>query len=569
MRDLSCSVGFFNSVPIAIVFLAVGLGFLVGRLRIGPVELGGVCGTLIVALLLGQTGCQASFQVKDIAFALFIFAMGYSGGPGFFANLNRSSLRFMVLPLVEAVLVLSIALMAARLFGFDPGTTAGLAAGAATESAVVGTASEALRHLGLNAAQVQQMEANIAIAYSLTYLVGMISIVIFTSQVAPVLLGIDLRKASKALEEKLGGVPDKDEDNLPALPRLVGRTHLVREADGRDVGAIEAELGGRTVITRILRNGEAVPASRAETLRSGDIVVVLGLRGFALRANTLVGPEIDIPAAHAEALNLREKQVVVNRKHVNGQTLAELGRRAEANAAARGVFLVNLERGGLDLPILPSTTVQYGDVVTLVGTDPELGEAAQRLGGELRRDGMTDLVFLSAGILAGLLIGSLAVTLGGIPLSLGSGGGALVSGLICGWIAAKRPGVGHIPAPALSLLKELGLAIFIACVGLSAGPQAITLLKEHGLVLPLLGLLVSLGPACASLWIGHKILKIEGPLLLGAIAGQHVSTPTVSAVIAKAGSPIPLLGYTVTYAIANVLLPVLGPLIVALAYHAS
>ncbi|MDQ8035576.1 aspartate-alanine antiporter [Bordetella genomosp. 1] len=566
MRDLSCSVGFFNSVPIAVVFIAVGLGYLIGKLRIGPVELGGVCGTLIAALLLGQTGCQANFQVKDIAFALFIFAMGYSGGPGFFANLNRSSLRFMVLPLVEAVLVLGIALAAALFFGFDPGTTAGLAAGAATESAVVGTASEALRHLDLNAAQVQQMEANIAIAYSLTYLVGMISIVLFTSQLAPVLLGIDLKRASRELEEKLGAVPEADEANVPALPRLVGRSHLVRDAAGRSVGEIEGELGGRTAVTRIFRNGAAVEPDGTEILQSGDIVVFIGLRRFALRGTSLIGPEIELPAEHADALNMEERKVVVSRKRVNGRTLAELARRASAHHS-RGVFLLAIERAGHDLPVMPSTALQYGDVVTLVGTDPMLGAAAERLGGELRRDGTTDLIFLCGGILAGLLIGSLAVTLGGVPLSLGSGGGALVSGLVCGWIAAKRPHIGHIPAPALHLIKELGLAIFIACVGLSAGPQAITLLKEHGLVLPLLGLLVSLGPACASLWIGHKFLKIEGPLLLGAIAGQHVSTPTLSAVIAKAGSPIPILGYTVTYAIANVLLPVLGPLIVALAYH--
>ena len=109
----------------------------------------------------------------------------------------------------------------------------------------------------------------------------------------------------------------------------------------------------------------------------------------------------------------------------------------------------------------------------------------------------------------------------------------------------------------------------VACVGLSAGPEALSLIREHGAVLPVIGLLVSLGPACLSLWVGHKILKIEGPLLVGAIAGQHVSTPAISAILNSSGSSVPLLGYTVTYAIANVLLPVLGPIIVSLAYHLS
>lgn len=566
---MTCSVGFFNSVPIAVLFVTVGLGYLIGKLKVGPIQLGGVCGTLIVALLIGQTGCQMRGDLKEVAFALFIFAMGYSGGPQFFANLNRSSLRYVVLPLIEAVLVLTIVLAAVPLFGLDAGTAAGLAAGAATESAVVGTAAEALKHLGLPDADVQRMEANIATAYTLTYLVGLISIVFFTSQVAPALLRINLREASKALEAKLGAAPgDNDEASLPTLPRLVGRAHVVKDVDGERVSDVEAELGGRTVISRILRNGEAVDATPAYMLATGDIVVVLGLRRFALRAGSVIGPEIQLPEAHADDLQLSELQVIVSKKTVNGHTVGELALRPNARRA-RGVFLQSISRSGHVLPLTPATVVQFGDLVTLVGAQPELSEAGAALGSELRRSGVTDLVFLAFGILAGLMIGSLGARLWGIPISLGSGGGALVSGLVCGWINAKRPSIGHMPTHAVQLLKDLGLAIFVACVGLSAGPDALSLIREHGAVLPLIGLLVSLGPACLSLWVGHKLLKIEGPLLVGAIAGQHVSTPAISAILTASGSSVPLLGYTVTYAIANVLLPVLGPIIVSLAYHLS
>lgn len=564
---MTCSVGFFNSVPIAVLFVTVGLGYLIGKLKVGPIQLGGVCGTLIVALLIGQTGCQMRGDLKEVAFALFIFAMGYSGGPQFFANLNRSSLRFVALPLIEAVLVLTIVLTAVPLFGLDAGTAAGLAAGAATESAVVGTAAEALKHLGLPDAEVQRMEANIATAYTLTYLVGLISIVFFTSQVAPALLRINLREASKALEAQLGATPgDNDEASLPTLPRLVGRAHVVKDVDGKRVAEVEAQLGGRTVVSRVLRNGEAVDATPDYVLATGDIVVVLGQRRFALRAGSVIGPEIQLPEAHADDLQLSELQVIVSKKTVNGHTVGELAKRPNARRA-RGVFLQSITRSGHVLPLTPATVVQYGDLVTLVGAEPELSEAGAALGSELRRSGVTDLVFLAFGILAGLMIGSLGARLWGIPVSLGSGGGALVSGLVCGWINAKRPSIGHMPAHAVQLLKDLGLAIFVACVGLSAGPDALSLIREHGAVLPVIGLLVSLGPACLSLWVGHKLLKIEGPLLVGAIAGQHVSTPAISAILTASGSSVPLLGYTVTYAIANVLLPVLGPIIVSLAYH--
>jgi aspartate-alanine antiporter len=564
---MTCTVGFFNAVPIAVLFVTVGLGFLLGRLRAGPIQLGGVCGTLIVALLLGQTGCQTGGDLKDVAFALFIFAMGYSGGPQFFANLNRSSLRYIALPLIEAVLVLAIVLAAVPLFGLDAGTAAGLAAGAATESAVVGTAAEALKHLGLSEAEVARMQANIATAYTLTYLIGLISIVFLTSQAAPALLRIDLRRASRELEVQLGVGGPPEDANMPALPRLVGRAHLVRDVDGQTVQAVEAAIGGRVVISRVQRDGAALPAAPDAVLRAGDAVVLVGPRAHVLRAAALVGPEVQLPEEHTKDLQLVERTVLLNQRQANGRTLGQLAEQAARSGRGHGVFIQSIVRMGHSLPVSPKTTVYYGDVITLVGTEQQLADSGPALGAALRTGNATDLVFLCAGILAGLAVGSLSARLGGIPISLGSGGGALVSGLVCGWIHAKRPTLGHMPDASIQLLKDLGLAIFVACVGLSAGPQALALVREHGAALPLIGLLVSLTPALVSLWVGHAFLKIEGPLLVGAIAGQHVSTPSISAIMAISGSSIPLLGYTVTYAIANVLLPVLGPIIVALAYR--
>ncbi|WP_233235613.1 aspartate-alanine antiporter [Bordetella sp. LUAb4] len=565
---MTCSVGFFSDVPIALLFVTVGLGFLAGRLRVGPIQLGGVCGTLIVALVLGQTGCSVGGDTKDVAFALFIFAMGYSGGPQFFANLNRSSLRYIALPLIEAVLVLAIVLVATRLLHLDAGTAAGLAAGAATESAVVGTAAEALRHLNLSEADQLRMQSNIATAYTLTYLIGLISIVFFTSAVAPALLGIDLRQAARKLEEELDVNTAADQSDQPIMPRLVGRAHRVNEAAGQTIAAVEQALGGRSAISKVLRGDTAISLDPTALLQAGDIVVVLAARGNAVRGTTVIGPEIQLPEDQAQAddLRLATRTVVVGRKGVNGRTLRQLAQRASARAA-HGVFVQSIVRTGHALPVGPSTVLQYGDVVTLVGAEARVAAAAVRIGDELRTSDGSDLVFLCAGIVAGLAIGTLGARIGGIPVSLGGGGGALVSGLVCGWLNARRPNIGHLPGAAVQLLKDLGLAIFVACVGLSAGPQAIALVREHGLALPLIGLLVSLGPASLSLWVGHKLLKIPGPLLVGAIAGQHVSTPSISAIMAASGSAVPLLGYTVTYAVANVLLPVLGPIIVALAHQ--
>ncbi|RZT36908.1 aspartate-alanine antiporter [Cupriavidus agavae] len=562
---MQCSVGFFNDVPMAVLFVTVGLGYLIGMLRAGPIRLGGVCGTLIVALLLGQTGCQMHGELKEVSFALFIFAMGYAGGPQFFANLNRSSLRYMALPLIEAVVVLTVVLAAVPLLGLDAGTAAGLAAGAATESAVVGTAAEALRHLGLDTAEVERMEANIATAYTLTYLVGLISIVFFTSQIAPALLRINLRTASKEMAARLEAASDDDVATQPALPRLVGRAYRVEQAAGMTASALENRIGGRTLLISVFRGGTPIDPKAGQELETGDVAAVIGVRDKLLKAGDLIGPEVLLPPGHADALQLAELQVIVRKPAVNGRTLGELAREA-TQRHIRTAWVQQIVRSGLSLPITPATRLQHGDRVTLVGADPALTAAGQELGTEVRTTDVTDLVFLCAGILLGLVVGSLTLNVGGIPLTLGSGGGALLSGLVFGWIHFKRPSIGDMPPAAVQLLKDLGLAVFVACVGLSAGPAAISLIREHGMVLPLIGLAVSLGPACLSLWIGHKVLKIEGPLLVGAIAGQHVSTPAISAIMAASQSSVPLLGYTVTYAIANVMLPVLGPIIIALAH---
>ncbi len=562
---MKCSVDLFAGNPLMVLFITVGLGYFIGKARVGPIQLGGVCGTLIVALFMGQTGCQMHGELKDMAFALFIFAMGYSGGPQFFANLNRSSLRYMVLPVVEAIVVLAIAVSAAAYLGFDPGTAAGLAAGAATESAVVGTAAEALKHLGLDAATVSRYEANIATAYTLTYLVGLISIVFFTSQIAPALLGIDLRKAAREVAAKMDAASEDDVATQPALPRLIGRAYSVHQAAGMTLGELQHQVGGRASVVKVLRAGAAIDLGDDDTVQAGDILAMVGIRSNLLKAASLIGPEVLLPDAHTDAIQLVEKQVIVNKPRVNGKTIGELARLAGARRL-REVWILQVRRSGMSLPITRSTPLQHGDVVTIVGLEPSLSEAIAGIGVEAKATEVTELVFLCVGILAGLLVGTLSLSLGGMHISLGSGGGALLSGLVFGWINSRRPSLGTFPRSAVQILKDLGLAVFVACVGLSAGPDAISLIREHGAVLPLIGLAVSLGPACLSLWIGHKILKIEGPLLVGAIAGQHVSTPAISAILAASQSSVPLLGYTITYAIANVLLPVLGPIIVSLAF---
>lgn len=281
-------MGVVRDHPELALFLCLSLGYLVGRIRVGPITLGGICGTLIVALLIGTRHVSVNDDVKTVFFALFIFSLGYLAGPQFFANLNRKSLRFFALCLVELVCVLGIAFGLAKAFDLDVGTASGILAGAATESAVVGTATEAIAKLdGLSPSQITQYQGHVATAYTVCYLFGLITIVLFTSQIMPMLLRINLADASRELWEKTrGGVRGLEEDEREALPRTVGRTFLVTLADGRRIGELEASRGGAVTVEGVKRGSRVLdPAPELELILS-DLVQVVGRRAAIITAST-------------------------------------------------------------------------------------------------------------------------------------------------------------------------------------------------------------------------------------------------------------------------------------------
>lgn len=545
--------------PEIALFIAIALGHLIGAIRFGPIQLGGVCGTLIVALVLGQTGVQLDAGIKSLFFALFIFALGYTGGPQFFAHL-ASGWRFAILSLVEVTAVLFVVLTAAILLSLNAGAAAGLLAGAATESAAIGTASEAIGHLGLAPDMVQSLQGQIATAYSITYLFGLVTIVLFTSQVAPAILGIDLRQASAELARKMGEAVATGQN---ALPDLIGRAFIAGPAGDSSVGAFEAAAEHFVTITRIHRGDRIFEPGVDEPILPDDQLMLVGRRGAVLAVGERLGPEI---TGIGVDLPLVVTDFVLSRAEVRDRTIAEIRALAPLDIR-RGVYIAAVRRMGREIPVLPGTALHLGDVISLHGPARAVAAAGAAIGRPMPAATQTDFIMLGMGIVCGALIGMAAIDISGIHLTLGVGGGCLLSGLIFGWYASHHAGRGVLPTSAAQILKDFGLAAFIAAVGFSAGPDALRLIRELGLWLPLAGVIAVLLPATLSLLIGHRILKIEPPLLLGAIAGQQCSTPAISALVSASGSSIPVTGYTVTYALSNVLLPLLGPVVVGLVFH--
>ncbi|MFD6343503.1 aspartate-alanine antiporter [Streptomyces roseolus] len=557
-------MGVLRDHPELALFVCLAAGYLLGKLRVGPITLGGICGTLIVSLLMGAWAkVTVSDDVKTIFFALFIFSLGYLAGPQFFANLNKKSLRFFALCLIEVVCVVGIALGLAEAFDLDVGTAAGILAGAATESAVVGTATEAIGKLSdLTQEQITQYQGHVATAYTVCYLFGLITIVIYTSQIMPMLLRINLRDASRELWEKMRGTGGGlEDDEREALPGMVGRTFLVTLADGAKVSDLERRFGNRVTVEAVKRGSRILtPPPPDFELTLSDLVLAVGRRANIIEAGRQIGPET--PAVPGLDTPLATQQVSLTDTSAAGKSLDQLTTE-HPEIASGGVYVTDVLRNESHLPATPETVVQRGDVLTLVGARSSLGRLASKVGSTVRNDA-TDFIYLGLGIAAGSLLGQVVVKFGDVPMSLGTGGGCLISGLLFGWFRSRTQTFGAFPPQAATTLKDMGLAIFIACTGLVSGPQAWPLLKEYGALLPFAGVAMVLVPATISLVVGRKLLKIEKPLLIGAIAGQQCSTPAITSVTQVAQSSVPMLGYTITYTLSNFLLPLTGPLLVGI-----
>jgi putative transport protein len=550
-----------RSQPEIALFVSLALGYFIGSFRLGPIQLGGVCGTLIVALVLGQTGARISPDLKNIAFALFIFALGFTGGPQFFANIGRGW-RYGLLSVVEVVSVLTLVMIAVSMMNLDPGTAAGLLAGAATESAVIGTASEAIARLGFADAETTRLQANIVTAYSVSYLFGLITIVLFCSQIAPLLLRVNLRTEAERVWRELGGGDALDEGQRLAAPALVGRAFRVGPAAGATIGVFEQQYGNNLTFEQIERGGVLMAAEPQAKLEEGDVALVVGRRAALVAAAPHIGEEVT--GGGFNVVMGERVDVVLTRRDLHGLTIAQVREQA-SRTEGRGVYIAAVTRLDARIPALPGTVLNRGDVLTIVGAKDDVARGVKRLGYELVPTQKTDFVYLGLGVLIGMALGRLSGTIGGVSLALGTGGGCLLSGLLFGWIRSRHPLVGSLPSAAAQILKDFGLATFIAAVGLSAGPDAIKLVREYGLALPIVGILMVLVPGLLSLWIGRTLLKLDTPMLLGAIAGQQCSTPAISALVGVTGNSTPVIGYTITYALSNIFLPLMGPVVVGLA----
>ena len=552
-------VNVLRSYPELAVFLSIGVGFWIGPKKLFGFSLGTVTATLLAAVIIGQTHIQIDSAVKSTFFIMFIFAVGYGVGPQFIRGLKADGAREVFFALSVLALCLIVPVISAMVAGLELGFAAGLYAGSQTISAAIGVATDQINQLGLSTEQAQTYANQIPIAYAVTYIYGTIGSAIILAKIGPRLIGVDLVAACKEYEAQLGGGAAVEAgDGIVSAYRMIEARAFEIPHDSGLIGQPVKDLmpGVRIYAERIKRGDEIIEVEDSTELQAGDIVMFSGRRADLVGLLEGRMKEADAP----ELLNTPTEKldVLITSKEVHGKTLEDLSKLS----LARGVYVSKLMRNMVELPLLPGTVVHRGDILTVLGSKRHVEAAIAQIGYADRPVDTTDLAFVGWGIFLGGLVGTLAITMGGFPISLSTTGGALLSGLLLGWLRTVHPTFGRIPGPSLWLMNTLGLNVFIAVIGISAGPGFVAGLQQAGVALLLWGIVATSFPMIFSVYVGHYVFKFHPAILFGACAGARTTTAALGMIQEAAQSRIPALGYGMPYAIGNTLLTIFGMVVV-------
>ena len=553
---------FLVRYPELALFLVIAAGYWIGSFKIGTFSLGPVTGALFAGLAVGDfAAVPVSSMTKSFLFLLFLFGVGYLVGPQFVQTMKRDGLKPMLLAIVVCLTGLATAIVVAKILRLDPGFAAGLLSGAMSQSAAMGTATDAINGLAIPDAQRAVFVSHVAVADAVCYIFGYAGVILFVTQIAPALLKIDLRAEALKLEQALGVTRSKP-GLASAWRKFELRAYRLEEHSalvGVTVAAAEARIPDhRLFIHRIRRGERLLEADPGTVLAAGDLVALSAPRQLVVewigpRAEEIEDRELlDIPLISVDVMLINPK--------LAGMTLEA----ASQESWTRAVYLRSLSRGGQEIPVGAGVALQRGDLLRIVGPEPIVQSAAKSIGAIVAPSTHIDFIVMGLAIFFGGLAGVLlSFTVGGVTISLSTSVGTLLAGLLVGSLRTRYPLFGQIPDGAISLMTSLGLAAFVGLTGIHAGPIFLSALREAGIGLLLGGMAVTLLPQIVGFCFGHFVLRMNPILLLGGLTGSQTVTAAMAALQERAGSPVPVLGYTPAYPVANILLTTWGSIMVA------
>lgn len=554
-------LSYLHSQPFILLFATMAAGYALAKIRVKGVSLGTTASTLLVALSVSAWASAAysmQFELPQFAstlfFNLFMFSVGMKVGPQFLVGLHRGAKDMVLLALLVPLVATALMLLLRWLGHLPPGVTPGIFAGANTATPGLGAAQAALSsgvHEGSRAAQASDA---LSTTFAFSYCISMVLFIVVL-KLLPRLFGRDPVSDARAFEQSVSSdatpLPGTADSLLPGAIPAVRRTYRVEheQATGRSLGELRQAFP-LIEVEHVLRAGVPLATSDDTKLRLGDEVALFATVPRLLPVPARVGPEIDDP--RIPPMELQTVDVVQKNDEVIGKRLIDLAR-----DVGHGLFLNALFRAGEHIPRSPDVVIRKGDVLRVSGNPRQLARLEAHVGPVVQRSLSTDVLTLSLGLCLGSAIGSLALPIAGIELSLGSVALLLV-GVLFSTLRTRNPALGGpFPEPARQLLEDLGLNVFVAVLGLNAGAGVIAVIQGGTLGAVVIGsLVVGLLPSLAAWTLGQYRLRMNTAELMGAVAGARCNSAGMHAAQEACQSSVPAIAYPVTFAISNVVLTI-------------
>ncbi|WP_432821321.1 aspartate:alanine exchanger family transporter [Trichloromonas sp.] len=509
---------------IFILLLIIVLGELLGKVRLWNLSLG-PSAIIFVALAFGHVGLTLPEGVQTIGLAMFIYAIGLQAGPGFASSFRSHGIPMAAGVILMAVIGTLVTWACCRLFGFDAGTGAGLLSGAMTSTPSLAAAVEIVGHDRAPA------------AYGVTYGFGVIGMAVFI-KLLPRLLRADIASEEDRLSRELAA----DNPPITFVHIEVSNPNLF----GKRVADIFLKSIAPVTLTRLLHKGatEPVLVGADTVLQQGDHLRVVGRSADLEKVQLYIGHPVEKEIAFERMLT--KKSIVVSKRKFAGSTLGFFNFRETFN-----VQVARITRNGIDLPADANTRLHLGDILHAVGDERALRNISRMLGNDLKATYDISLLPILVGLLLGFLLGRITLPLPVVgPLTLGTTGGTLLAGLVLGALYQTGPMIWDVPSAGNRLIRDLGLALFMAAVGTSAGVSFVATLQEHGLTLLLSGVLVTLIPVILVALVGLWWLRIRFLRLLGVLVGGMTSASGLAAAGTLSATPYAPAAYATVYPVA-------------------
>jgi putative transport protein len=515
-----------------VLFLVIGLGIALGNVRVKGINFD-TSAVIFVAIFFGYLynlkGISFSIPpiIQSVGLVLFIYTIGMQAGPSFFSSFKEQGTKLIALAAITVITGGLTAVSISYVYGVDMNMMSGLLTGALTSTP------------GL-AASIESSHSPLAsIGYGIAYPFGVLGVILFV-KLGPSLFRVNIKEEEKKF----------DEQSNSNTPMVINRNLIISNENvhGKTIDELKIRFMTKANISRIMKpNQLPISPTKDTVLEIGDIIKAVGTVNALHRIEILLGKVTDIEIPRSGTYDV--KWYVVSNDTVVNKSIRELNLFENYSAT-----ITRIRRASIDLAPHPTTKIKYGDKILVSCSTGNISAVTQLFGDSLKRIGETSFLPVAFGIAIGILVGAIAIPLGGIHLKLGLTGGVLLSSIFLSWKGKTGPIIWNLPGPANQILRQLGLLLFLTPVGLNAGQSLVLAIQEHGAILFLYGAIITLIPMITTVLIGRFLLKINFLSILGALTGGMTSTPGLSATDSMTESDAPQIAYAAVYPFSLVLI---------------